>query len=82
MKRVTIILPADLKDEASRFAEELGISLSEAVRQLIEDWLEEHGRLPREDPLMDDSDVFDGSAPYDLSAQHDRHLYGEASDLH
>lgn len=77
MKRTTLMLPAELKRRAMARAAELGISFGELVRGLLEERLSRPGRDAGQDPLFADKAVYTGDAPADLSADHDRYLYGE-----
>lgn len=70
--RTTIMLPATLKARAHQRARELGVSFGELVRESLAHAVAPD---PREDPLFFDEAVFDGDAPADLAADHDRHLY-------
>lgn len=77
MNRTTIVLPQDLKARAIRFAQELGISLGELIRQSLASQLKPPGRQATLDPLFADDAVYPGSTPKDLSKNHDGYLYGE-----
>jgi hypothetical protein len=74
MKRTTIMLPEGLRRRAAIRARQRGISLGELIRDSLE------AALPAptydQDPLFEDV-LFDGPAPRDLSANHDKHLYEE-----
>lgn len=72
------MLPEELKTSAIRKARSLGISFGELIRQALAQALAQ-GRGTRTDSLLSDSAVFKGPSPADLSAEHDRHLYGEES---
>ncbi len=77
MNRTTIMLPPDLKARAERRARDRGISLGELIRQSLATALTAAG-TPRlaSDPLFADDATWDGDTPPDLSAEHDRYLYG------
>ncbi|MGD0898762.1 MAG: CopG family transcriptional regulator [Thermoguttaceae bacterium] len=81
MHRTTIMLPPELKAEASRRAQRMGVSLGELIRESLTAWLGKPGKSRTEDPLFDDDAVFDGPVPADGSANHDYYLYGEGRDL-
>jgi hypothetical protein len=72
MKRTTIMLPDALRRRAASRAEQRGISLGELIRNSLETALP--AASYEEDPLFEDV-VFDGPAPRDLSAKHDKYLY-------
>lgn len=76
MQRTTIMLPNELRARAQRRASELGMSLGQFIRESLT------ARLSRvenqtEDPLFEDSAVFEGDAGKDLARNHDRYLYGD-----
>lgn len=78
MQRTTIMLPYALRLEAQRLALEQGVSLGELVRQALLDLLRNRRSGSADvDPLFADSAAWDGDAPMDLAADHDRYLYGE-----
>jgi hypothetical protein len=72
MKRTTIMLPEALRQRAAFRARQRGISLGELIRDSLDTTLpaDSYG----EDPLFEDV-IFDGPAPRDLSAKHDKYLY-------
>jgi hypothetical protein len=72
MKRTTIMLPEALRRRAAIRASQRGISLGELIRDSLDAALP--GASYEHDPLFEDA-VFDGPAPRDLSAKHDRYLY-------
>jgi hypothetical protein len=72
MKRTTIMLPETLRSRAASLAKQRGISLGELIRNSLGTALP--GVSYEEDPLFEDA-VFDGPAPRDLSANHDKYLY-------
>ena len=57
-----------------RVARGKGVSLASLIRDSLDAALPAPGA--GKDPLFEDS-VFEGPAPADLAAEHDRHLYGE-----
>lgn len=76
MHRTTIMLPEELRFRAHRRAREEGISMGELVRRALEETLSVapptgEGR----DPLLDDTEVFQGETPEDLAKNHDAYLY-------
>lgn len=76
MDRTTIMLPAQLKEQAQRRAHDLGISLAELIRMAVEDALRSTGvAIP--DPLFRGDTVYTGPAPHDLAARHDDYLDDE-----
>ena len=77
MIRTSIMLPTDLKLQATRRAERLGISLGELIRKSLEYSVKSPGKSGIKDPLFADEAVFSGKAPKDLSKNHDLYLYGE-----
>lgn len=68
----TIELPPDLKLKAEQAAQARGVSLSEFIRESLE-WV--LGQSMENDPLFADNAVYSGTAPTDLAARHDDHLY-------
>lgn len=77
MKRTTVMLPAELRRRAFIRARERGVSLGELIRESLESALPTAAPARADDALFADSAVFAGKAPTDLSAAHDRYLYGE-----
>ncbi|HEY7863042.1 MAG TPA: CopG family transcriptional regulator [Thermoanaerobaculia bacterium] len=75
MKRTTVMLSADLHSRAERQARREGISLGELVRRSLAQGLRDARQARDVDPLFTDTAAFDGPAPADLAAEHDRHLY-------
>lgn len=72
MKRTTIMLPEALRRRAATRASQRGISLGELIRDSLGAALP--GVSYDQDPLFEDA-VFDGPAPRDLAARHDKYLY-------
>ena len=72
MKRTTIMLPEALRRRAASRAKQRGISLGELIRVSLDTAVP--AASYDEDPLFEDV-IFDGPAPRDLSAKHDRYLY-------
>ena len=71
MNRTTIMLPKVLRRRAAFRARQRGISLGELIRDSLDTAL---SRVSYDqDPLFEDI-IFDGPAPRDLSAKHDKHL--------
>jgi len=79
MKRTTIMLPEELKAKATRRARKKGISLGNLIRQSLEGELKKPTGTLSEDPLFNDTVVFMGDTPSDLSKNHDRYLYDDES---
>jgi hypothetical protein len=77
MKRTTVMLPEDLRRRAFVRARERGVSLGELIRESLDAAVPASPPARTADPLFTDSAVFAGKAPKDLSAAHDRYLYGE-----
>ncbi len=77
MKRTTVMLPADLRRRAFARAHKRGVSLGELIRESLDAAVPVSSPARAADPLFTDSAVFAGKAPKDLSAAHDRYLYGE-----
>ena len=79
MQRTTIMLPTSLKLRAMQRAGQMGISLGEFIRRSLSTMTRRSHAPGRRDPLFADEAVYRGPAPRDLSAHHDRYLYGDAS---
>ena len=78
MRRTTIMMPDELRIRAMTRARSMGISLGQFIRTALERALEEsNNKGPQEDPLFDDSAVFEGNVPEDISKNHDSYLYGD-----
>lgn len=79
MLRTTVVLPSRLKDAALQQARSAGISFGEFLRRAVEKALADSAprRGGRRDSLFDDTAVFHGKVPSDLSRRHDSYLYGE-----
>ncbi len=75
MTRTTIMLPEDLRLRVRERARERGIPFAEFVRQALEARLGTPSDRPEEDSLFAEIPVYDGPAPVDLAAEHDRYLY-------
>ena len=72
MHRTTILLPEELYRAAGREARSLGVSLGELIRRRL-------ATVPSEPPKQEAFFArrpWSGEAPDDLSANHDRYLYG------
>jgi hypothetical protein len=76
MKRTTIMLPESLRRRALFRARQKGVSLGELIRDSLDAALPSLTDEAQADPLFEDV-VFDGPAPADLSANHDRYLYDD-----
>lgn len=77
MVRTTIMLSEELKSQAQKRADELGMPLHELIRNTLQASLDQVTKRREDDPLFADPPVFEGAVPADLSAEHDRYLYGE-----
>lgn len=75
MERTTIALPTDLKLKALKQARDMGISLGELVREGLKKMLNKKNR--KEISFFDDTAVYTGPIPEDLSINHDKYLYDE-----
>ena len=71
------MLPVDLKVRVERKAREEGRSLGELVRESLASYLK-GAPGSAADLLFADEAVFEGFAPVDLSAEHDRYLYDDS----
>ena len=76
MLRTTVVLPPRLKDAAQQQARSAGISFGEFLRRALEKAIADSAsrRRGRRDSLLDDTAVFDGKVPSDLSRRHDAYL--------
>jgi hypothetical protein len=72
-----------LKDAAHQQALAAGISFGEFLRRAVAKAVADSAsrRRGRTDSLLDDTAVFNGRVPKDLSRRHDSYLYGETDDL-
>jgi hypothetical protein len=78
MHRTTIMLPAGLKLDAQRLAQERGVSLGDLVREALSSLVQNVRQgAGRQDPLFADNEIWDGDVPADLSSKVDTYLYGE-----
>lgn len=75
MHRTTIMLPDDLKAKAEDVSRKKGFSLSEFVREAMKDLLKKY-EGGKGDAFFIDTAVYTGSAPKDISKNHDDYLYG------
>ena len=76
---MSIVIPANLKRQATARARREGVSFGEFVRQSIRERLaQQPPKAGKADPLFAQVPVFDGDAPSDVSADPDRYLYDEA----
>lgn len=76
MQRTTIMLPGELRYQAMRLAQRLGVSLGELIRKSLEGVLK-NKVLSETDSLLSDQETYQGKAPKDLAKNHDDYLYGE-----
>lgn len=74
MKRTTIMLPEGLRRRALSRAKQKGVSLGELIRDSLDASLPAAGYDAGRDSLFEDA-VYDGPAPNDMAAKHDRYLY-------
>lgn len=74
MQRTTVVIPATLKNRATRLAAKRGVTFGELVRASLQLMLKRESS-GESDPLFDDRAIFRGPAPVDLSEAHDRYLY-------
>jgi hypothetical protein len=77
MLRTSLMLPAALKLEAQRIAEERGVSLGDLVREALASFVQRAREDGGRDPLFADTEVWEGEVPVDVSARHDEYLYGD-----
>lgn len=71
------MLPSDLKLEAQRLADRLGISFGELVREALRSRLARGaGEIRDDDPLFR-YEIFEDEGSSSLARDHDRELYGE-----
>ena len=76
MKRTTIMLPDGLRRRALSRARQKGVSLGELIRDSLDAALPAVTYDVEQDPLFEDV-IYDGPAPADGSARHDKYLYDE-----
>jgi hypothetical protein len=76
MKRTTIMLPEGLRQRALSRAKQKGVSLGELIRDSLDAALPAMSYDVEHDPLFEDV-IYDGPAPADISARHDKYLYDE-----
>lgn len=76
MKRTTIMLPEALRRRALSRAKQKGVSLGELIRDSLDAALPAVSYDAERDPLFE-SVVYDGPAPADSAAKHDKYLYDE-----
>ncbi len=76
MKRTTIMLPEGLRRRALSRAKQKGVSLGELIRDSLDAALPAMSYDVEHDPLFEDV-FYDGPAPADISAKHDKYLYDE-----
>jgi len=75
MKRITVMIPEDLKIRATRRANAIGISLGEFIRESLEKALKSRLVGPFDDPYLNDNAVFEGETLVDLALDHDEYLF-------
>ncbi len=73
MNRTTILLTETLKMKAMRLAKLEGISFGQFIRESLEMRLKESDK--NRDCFYEETSVFTGKSPADLSTHHDDYLY-------
>ena len=82
MHRTTILLPEDLRREATKAARQQGISLSELIRKQLTKALGETRSFAREaDVLFHPQSLLNKRAPGDLASNHDEYLHEDEEPL-
>ena len=76
MQRTTIMLPSNLKANASMLAHKEGISFGEFIREALLAKLNNFSQNIT-DPFFADSNYFTAKTPVDMAADHDQYLYGD-----
>jgi hypothetical protein len=81
-ERTTVVLPARLKQLATRRARQRKISFAEftrlAIMKAVREPLPKQNQQRRgKDPIFWDVPVYDGPGPSDVSVNHDKYLYDE-----
>ena len=71
-----ISLSPELKARIEREAIARGMSLSDFVRECLEQGI---AHKPSDDPLFADTAVYRDDGPTDFASNHDDYLYGDAS---
>jgi hypothetical protein len=77
MERTTVMLPRDLKEQASEAAQAQHISVGELIRESLREKILKSKKGRTGDPFFSDTGIFVGSAPVDLADAHDDYLYGK-----
>jgi len=78
MNRTTVMLPHELKTQALKRANMMGISLGQFIREALSMSLESlQNDQSIHDTLFADDAVYHGKSPVDLAKNHDDYLYGE-----
>jgi hypothetical protein len=80
MNKTTILLPEELQKRASSLAKKRGTTLSGLIRAQLQEAVsgdENANQNRNEDALFSNWNPSDADLPADLSANHDRYLYGE-----
>lgn len=75
MNRTTILLNETLKMKVMRLAKLEGISFGQFIRESLEMRLKEAHTKRKRDCFYEDTSVFTGKSPDDLSVHHDDYLY-------
>lgn len=73
MERTSILLPEELRRRAARLAHSKGITVSELIRRLLDK--ASQNEIVEEEPAFYRRQPWVGSAPSDLSENHDEYLY-------
>ena len=74
MVTTTLHLPEEVRQQAELMAQRRGISLDEFVCDPLKHSL---AQVPTADSFFADHAVFQGEVPADISAEHDKYLYGD-----
>lgn len=77
MHRTTVLLPEKLKTKANVKANTLGISLGEFIRLSIESSLKSQFSEKKNDPFIQDTNIFTKCSSTDCSINHDDYIYGD-----
>jgi len=78
MQKTTVLIPADLKSTAQRYARQHGMSLGDLIRESLRQHLQKETDGSRAgDPLFADQAVYEDDAPEDLVENHDQYLYDD-----
>lgn len=78
MHRTTIMFPEDLKIKVEEYSRRKGLSMGEIVREAVKDLLARQNE-DQKDSFFSDNTIYKGDTPKELSADHDKYLYGDPS---